>query len=1669
MATFLVLSIASAQTSIDASATSQKTQSFVEAGGFIAYIDLTKPDERHTYEIDFSPPDGVSKLLSSEIIVKGDFPPSSLVTITLNGQPCNPREWTTPASEKRVLENYEVVFECVDSTKEMIGRKWTADFSTNAQASNVRLTYKNKYYNDWNLPEVLKNELGGTLAMHGTEYTVGDRAKLWLQAIDSSGKSVNNAVCYVDAYYPYGSPLIERATMTLLEDGIYYYDVIIPPVVGVYPVIGLCYYSIATQEETADAGYVLNGTSTKNSYTATVSKNDVYWEIEEALVSGKQRITIGLNYTSVPSLTGLTEVDFDFEGRWNGGTDVITIYFYNWTSATWQDLPNTIPDTGAIDLGVSNSIATSNATISGIRKDGNIYIQFRDSSGADATKSKLKIDYMAVNLLNLSGDKETEIKGSSEIHAKAKLLSSSDYLNVWTPCGEVDPTVPDGCGTLVNFGDIMNFLEKEIEVNITATSLASENDTLTSWVYQTPIAQDCTSIYYILHYNGTGWEDVMANASMYSNKGNENCHIIVQLETNPNQIDQYRIIMDNYMLWEIQWTQAMANVTNSTLSPLCTDYALQFNYTYTVPITEDTFVNRSDNQLFGCHRFFDDQHYINYYSDLANQAQTVAELTSYYIEVVWYQSSLRHNLQFATFNYAYNDFLIASAQSPSNIWNYPNRTLTDYNQTKMWQYLSEINTTGYNTMSLINNVNASLFNYIMQVNNSIYTRIDQLSTQVNNVNSSISNQVTSLKNDIYAINTSLDNHMIAINNSIMFKLYSIQNEISSVNQTILDTKALIGSVNTSISNRLDSVQNQLNSIYSVNVQTNDTVTYLKINLNTTLLEALIKSVNATLYDEIISTKSAVYQINQSIMDKMYLIQNDLLQIYTVAQTNNISIAELKGIVLLVNETTLNKLNTIENNITQTYNEVINTFNQLNLVNQSVMNKLYSIQGDLSEIITLNQDINATVHNITVDITPILGFLAIMNSTMVTGFSNMESQNNAINQSIMNKLYSMQTDLADIYALSLQINGSTTNILYKLDSINQSLYNRFDEVLSLTNAVNSSIFGKLYLVQGDLQNLYNLNIQINDTVANINFTLNTTKLEELISAVNETLNARFDSVEALSLAMNQSIMVKLYSLQTELSQVNQSIYDRFGVTDNLILSVNDTLFNQIIDLKTDITSTYNLVMDVFTQLNLTNATIMNKLYGLQTELANVNSSIYDRFGQTDNLILSVNSSLYGGIVDLKNDVLNTYNQVINVYSQLNDTNQTIMNKLYLLQDDLANIYSINQEINETVHNISINLTPVIDFLYLLNQSVESGFLNTQNSVYAINQSIMNKLFLMQDDLANIYTINQQINETVNSLNVSVDLTPITDFLSLMNITMVTNFGDLINLGYAVNQSIMNKLYLIQGDLSDIYTTTLQINGTTNQLYGDLLSINQSVTNAIYEVNSSVFSKLYSIQGDLAGITADLYNLSVLVNGVNTSVSGDIQNIQTGVTNLGVQINAVNYTVMTKLYLMQDEISSVNQTTLATNYSVMNKLYMIQDDLENLLNNLTNQLANVSNLTFNITTDLKTVATDVWELFFIRGTPPLAPSTDYYCKADDPNILVKNITYDYRGQAFGGYFTKAEDMHCSYGCVNGTIFSTQAYCDYDPTTKIGVAIAVIVALIVITWFVLRSKEEGGVSYE
>jgi len=1075
------------------------TQIIQNLEGNLGYIELTKPDEQYSLRIPFNPPDGVSKIISVEVILQGDFLPQTTIKANLGGSSCNPLYWRTPRWE---VAGYRATFECSDLATEKT-KEMEFSFSTSEVATNLKGWYKISYYNDWNLPEsVAKEVLKPQMQMHGTDYYIGDFGKSWVQLLDADGNFVNNGTCYIDIYTPSNEQLIERASMNFLANGIYYYDFLVPDVIGIYPTIGLCYYVTTSQIETADSGYVVIGIDGAGSYTTTATKNNNYWNIDEALTNGTYRLQMGQNYTGITQPALLTAVSIEFQGRWDGGSDTLTIHVWNWTNSRWISIPNTILDTGGIDLDINNLILTSNATLNGILKSGEVRVMINDTSVADLTESTLRIDYLAVNFISYSSPSVREIKGSSEINVKGN-PEANQFILAETDCGKIERDIPTNCGNFVDIDDETNYTEGEIEINMSVTSLTSQDEIETYFEFWSPITLDCTALYSIKQYNGTVWDDITETASMESLIPNENCRIRIPLMIDSGETYQFSMLFDNYMKWEVEWIKKQKDLVYNLLSPECFYYASLYGYTYSVPIYNGTYVNTSNSRLESCHRFIDDMYWIDLYYNQSLDITNVADYTSIFVELRWYSTALRHHMTFVDTTVDVADY---GSELEKFSLNYVGGTEYKTNETASvsTQFLRAVG----DNLFPINNANCNVTIY--------YPNRTAWITNANATYISGSNGIysysftTPVTEGIYHADFRCDKpapSALTVYSSGTFHVAPWANTISQINTTTGLVYPFLFSMNS--------------SLYYMIISVNDSIA-LKINeANQSIhqridsVETKIDNVNVSIYDHITG-------INYSIFQKLYMIQDEIAS---------------------VNQTVL-----------ETQTLVGNT-------NLSIMNKLYLMQTELSNIYDVSLQINGTLSgiNITMNTTALENLINAVNVSIY-------SQNSEINQSIMNKLYLIQEDLADIYSIAVQINGTVTITYSDLLSINQTVFSEFyivhqelqnitDDLVEMTiliGNVNQSLTNELYDIQNNVNGLYE---QINLT--NISIMNKLYMIQDEISSINDTV-----------LSTNESIMTKLYSIQGEISVVNASLLTAILILSNATLNITiqqESLFNDLVAL------------------------------------------------------------------------------------------------------------------------------------------------------------------------------------------------------------------------------------------------------------------------------------------------------------------------------------------------------------------------------------------------------------------------------------------------------------------------------------------------------------------------
>jgi len=946
-----------------AKAVQEPTQQFNSIYLSPFYVNSMTQNTDYNYAVLVDPPDGISSVKSAVLSWDIWMTPSRNFTVKVNNKNCNTQFYyisTTYASSGLA----RIKFDCTNVITKAGLYNITFTISggnTGSSTAWLELTYMNS-------PK-------SKLSIFGTEYMIGDFGKLWLQLINSTGQEVDNAVCFLDVYDPDGIKYIDSATMSHLEKGIYYYDFIVPIYTGVYPAIAKCYYTVSQQTETADRGTIWIGTNNANSYTATQALDAVYWKIDEALSGGKYRIDYVLNFTGITSPSLVNSVTIDWWGKWNGQiNDNLIFYIWNFTSNSWVQLPNQVANTGGSRIEVTNTITTSNLTQSGLLNNGQMVIRINDANATDATKSRAENDYLAIKINYFSSPEWQEVKGASEAHVSG---DGSNLVYISTNCGDAT----SNCGVFTNDNEF-DMREGEVEDNITVYSLTNKDDVDTEWAYTTPFSVDCSALYWIKFWNGTGWEDITDNVSLSSEMEKENCVIKVPITLNPNGITQseyyYRIKYDNYMKWEVDWSKDLLDSLNSTLWADCENYGQAYNYTYEVPITESTNLS-SISTLLSCHRILDDLYWFyRFYNDSAG-ISTTGEYLSYLYEARFYRQEIFRSLGIP--NYFVN-------KGTYNLLNYTSENVMSIlegqadmlgNLSSMANYLVEINGTVYQVNATISQIVSQL----MMLNSTMHGRFDQLESLLGQYNSSVWSAIQGSNASIMGYLAGMNSSHATFENDTASRLNLILSMIESHNNTIIQMLNDLGLNVTGYYNSLSALVSNINITENATFQ-NETLWRLAViadsleQHNTTIM-AMLNQLGTNLTSYYSSLTSLLNAHNVSITELI-----DALN-----QSQNGNYASLASLVSSHNMSMTQLMLAINSSNAQYFNDITSQLNSLSAYldahNTSIYGLLVAMNG------SCYNNTQAILNYIGQHNMSIVGLLNAMNSSMYAYYSDIISK------------------------------------------------------------------------------------------------------------------------------------------------------------------------------------------------------------------------------------------------------------------------------------------------------------------------------------------------------------------------------------------------------------------------------------------------------------------------------------------------------------------------------------------------------------------------------------------------------------------------------------------------------------------------------------------------------
>lgn len=278
-----------------------------------------------------------------------------------------------------------------------------------------------------NLIKDISTKSPHTIVVHGTEYKPNETATVWLQLLDENGNPVNQSNCLLDIYYPNKTKWYDKIPMIHINnsDGLYYFDIVLENIFGVYPLSVNCFYIVDEsnyyiQTETINYGSIDSGDYLDtynydgNRYSLKSAKTGSAWWLDVDFVF--YPISLPYNYTG----TTITWI-----GTYDRYPSDIQIIPYDWCLSNWWNtsLPNVInTNTPNVVNYLNKDIYNTSCLFGGFPTS--MMLKFNNTV-YDLSIGYLKTDFLKVSLLSTDYGIVNNVKGSGELH-----LSASNITNV---------------------------------------------------------------------------------------------------------------------------------------------------------------------------------------------------------------------------------------------------------------------------------------------------------------------------------------------------------------------------------------------------------------------------------------------------------------------------------------------------------------------------------------------------------------------------------------------------------------------------------------------------------------------------------------------------------------------------------------------------------------------------------------------------------------------------------------------------------------------------------------------------------------------------------------------------------------------------------------------------------------------------------------------------------------------------------------------------------------------------------------------------------------------------------------------------------------------------------------------------------------------------------------
>jgi len=993
------------------------------------YIDSMKKNVGYNFTLTVKAPDNIAYIVSSIInfyvFTSGV---STNYTLYVNNSFCGYLYVSTSYANSG---QNKISFDCTKNIKQSGTYKITLVSSADSGSvyGDVEITYSNR-------PP-------GDIKIHGTEYVTDEKGTVFLQLVDSQGNPVNNGNCLLSIYKPVSvnsthDLLLKDAPMMYSgnDDGIYYYDLNIPNITGVYMLSVFCsyefgggfVYSLSGEETNYPERTVLAGTYTGS---PIFLNNYVDWEYTRC-DSGAGKICdayYDFNATihyPLSELQNITSMSLYYMGEASRAATV-RFYYWNWTNSSWVLLPNNltfIASGSSTPVGIGDFVG--NKLPNEALNNNTGIIRIRTYSTVGGKEGYYQFDnWLNIQLLTSRGTVQ-DVKGSSELHVSelyGRLNNSFNEIpfNVWNYSNRT-LTDYNQTGIFDRFDALDNNLSSNFTMlnnsinywgSMISSMITSVNDTLYSLINSVASSVWNYEVRNLTYYPSLSASDIWEyeNRTLTDYNQTEINNKLLEIKSNLTDMLSY--------LYEINQTTHNITVSTTILEEMINDLdsAMGSNFTLISSLvlsSNSTIMSKlylMQDELSSVNNTVKD---IN--SSLSMQItdvyNSIGEVLSQLIEVKSDIYSVNSTMTYLFGNLSttldYISSLISSVNTTisemisniaGNVWNYETRNLTYYPEAN-YTAISE-NIWNYENRTLTWYNNSDIISILENINDTLSEKFEEISNDIININASISSQIESHNNTLVEVNNSLSNMiedvsklavnisdiLLQTNNSIISKLYSIQGELESVNNTVKDVNSSLSIQITDVYNR---IEDAINYMYSVN----------------STLSSLVLEVNSSLVSKLETVESLIIDINNSM--------------------NN------------MNSTLSYKLSQIYSHIDDVLDDLYNHNATLVSVNSTIMGKLYLIQDEIRSInvTDLVSEVGSNLTVVNESISLLISNLPLISAQDVWTYGNrtLTDYNQTWINTMLNSINNSVSYLGGFI-------DNWFNILeYKLDYLNNTLYN-----------------------------------------------------------------------------------------------------------------------------------------------------------------------------------------------------------------------------------------------------------------------------------------------------------------------------------------------------------------------------------------------------------------------------------------------------------------------------------------------------------------------------------------------------------------------------------------------------------------------------------------------------